>query len=75
MQLVLQRIYIHERPAVIFIFHPFINAVPATPITVVCAVYDMANEALQIIESTWNEVVGCVCYEHRIRSKCAIQLT
>ena len=35
-------------------------AVPATPTSTVCAVYDMATEALQIIQSTWNEVVCCV---------------
>ena len=35
-------------------------AVPATPMSTVCAVYDVATEALQIIESTWNEVVCCV---------------
>ena len=38
-------------------FHP---AVPATPTSTVCAVYDVATEALQIIESTWNKVVCCV---------------
>ena len=37
-----------------------IDTVPATPMTDVCAVYDMRNETLQIIESSWNEVVGCV---------------
>ena len=37
-------------------FH-LINVVPATPVSDVCAVYDMVNEDLQIIESTWNEVV------------------
>ena len=31
--------------------------VPATPAPNVCAVYDEVNGALQIIESTWNEVV------------------
>ena len=34
--------------------------VPATPTPTVCAVYDEETEALQIIESTWNEVVCCV---------------
>ena len=41
-----------ESLLVIFL-HP---AVPATPTSTVCAVYDVATEALQIIESTWNEV-------------------
>ena len=31
--------------------------VPATPESNVCVVYDEGNGALQIIESTWNEVV------------------
>lgn len=31
--------------------------VPATPMSDVCAVYDMMNGTLQIIESTWIEVV------------------
>ena len=31
--------------------------VPTTPVLDVCAVYDMVNETLQIIESSWNEVV------------------
>ena len=31
--------------------------VPVTPIPDVCAVYDMVNGTLQIIESKWNEVV------------------
>ena len=34
-----------------------IHAVPATTISDVCAVYDMLNGTLQIIESTWIEVV------------------
>ena len=38
--------------------------VPSTPIPDVCAVYDMVNGTLQIIESKWNEVV---C---RISQKC-----
>ena len=38
-----------------------IDTVPATPMTDVCAVYDIRNEALQIIESSWNKVVGYVC--------------
>ena len=31
--------------------------VPTTPVLDVCAVYDMVNETLQIIESNWTEVV------------------
>ena len=31
--------------------------VPAIPIPDVCAVYDMVNGTLQIIENNWNEVV------------------
>ena len=38
-----------------------IDTAPATPMTDFCAVYDMENKTLQIIESSWNEVVGCVC--------------
>ena len=29
----------------------------STPVLDVCAVYDMVNETLQIIESNWTEVV------------------
>ena len=36
---------------------PCIHAVPTTPMSDVCAVYDMESRALQIIESTWNELV------------------
>ena len=31
--------------------------VPPTPVPDVCAVYDMMNGTLQIIESNWTEVV------------------
>ena len=31
--------------------------VPTTPVLDVCAVYDVMNETLQIIESNWTEVV------------------
>ena len=33
-----------------------IHTVPTTPMSDVCAVYDM-NGTLEIIESTWNEMV------------------
>ena len=36
---------------------PCIHTVPATPTLNVCAVYDTLNRALQVIESTWREVV------------------
>ena len=36
---------------------PCIHVVPATPTLNVCAVYDTLNRALQVIESTWREVV------------------
>ena len=40
-------------------------AVPTTPTHLnVCSVYDMVNGPLQIIESTWNEVVCCVYKEY-----------
>ena len=38
-----------------------IYLVPANPVSAVCPVYDVVNGTLQIIESTWNEVV-CQCY-------------
>ena len=40
-------------------FFLFVSIVPATPTSNVCAVYNMhmVTGALQIIESTWNEVV------------------
>ena len=38
-----------------------LHAVPATPRYHVCALYDMVDGTLQIIESTWNEVVCCIC--------------
>ena len=37
--------------------HVFIHAVPATPIPDVCAVYDIVNRTMQIIENMWNELV------------------
>ena len=37
------------------------SAVPAKPISSVCAVYDMGNTMLEIIETTWDEVVCCTC--------------
>ena len=37
-------------------FYPFV-LVPTTPVLDVCAVYDVINENLQIIESNWTEVV------------------
>ena len=37
--------------------------VPVTPsISEVCAVYDKVNETLQIIETTWNELVRHIPY-------------
>ena len=47
----------------LLVFMICIDTVPATPTTDVCAVYGMGNETLQMIESSWNEVVGCVCTE------------
>ena len=35
-----------------------INAVPTTPITTVCAVYDTLNRTLQNIESMWKKLVS-----------------
>ena len=31
--------------------------VPANPVSAVCPVYDVVNGTLQVIETTWNEVV------------------
>lgn len=36
----------------------YFHAVPTTPIPNVCPVYDMMNRTLQIIESTWIELVS-----------------
>ena len=38
-------------------FYDPLVLVPPTPAPDVCAVYDVMNETLQIIESNWNEVV------------------
>ena len=38
-----------------------IYLVPANPVSAVCPVYDMVNGTLQIIETTWNEVVRQCC--------------
>ena len=40
-----------------FLCVSYIHAVPANPMSHVCAVYDVVNGTLQTIESTWNEVV------------------
>ena len=34
------------------------HIVPATPVSDVCAVYDLVKGTLQTIESTWNELVS-----------------
>ena len=45
----------------LFLYAACICVVPVTPnISEVCAVYDKENETLQIIETTWNELV-CTC--------------
>ena len=58
---------VHKCIIYLSILHAFLVLlflVPATPTHLnVCAVYDMVNETLQIIESSWNEVVCCVCKE------------
>ena len=41
----------------LFSQHFLVSVVPATPASNVCAVYDEVSRGLQIIESTWNEVV------------------
>ena len=42
------------------LYNPF--SVPTTPDNfIVCAVYDKVNGTLQITETTWNELVCCVC--------------
>ena len=38
-------------------FSDLLVLVPPTPVLDVCAVYDVMNGTLQIIESNWNEVV------------------
>ena len=57
---------LHKCIIYLSILHAFLVLflVPATPTHLnVCAVYDMVNETLQIIESSWNKVVCHVCKE------------
>ena len=49
---------IYYLPALYFGLLILLFVVPTTPTYLnVCAVYDTVNETLQIIESSWNEVV------------------
>ena len=54
-QLVLLCLQVH--PLFMLSQHFSCIIVPATPASNVCVVYDEVNGALQITESTWNEVV------------------
>ena len=52
----------YETSAIILIFG-FHSAVPATPVSDSCALYDVESGNLQIIECTWNDVVCYVCMQ------------